>query len=144
MKNSTVRNIRFVADHSAQSQKQHNNDVIMTTMASQFTSLTVVYSPFYSDADQRIHQSSASLAFVWGIHRDRWIPRTKGQLRGKCFHLMTSSWNYRTPHWGQHGIFSWYTQGESINLVLIAGGTVAIGIENDCIVRQIHKPFPCL
>ena len=26
-----------------------------------------------------------------GIHRDRWIPRTKGQLRGKCFHLMTSS-----------------------------------------------------
>ena len=22
---------------------------------------------------------------------DRWIPRTKGQLRGKCFHLMTSS-----------------------------------------------------
>ena len=37
------------------------------------------------------HQSSASLAFVWGIHRDRWIPRTKGQLRGKCFHLMTSS-----------------------------------------------------
>ena len=25
---------------------------------------------------------------------DRWIPRTKGQLRGKCFHLMTSSWQY--------------------------------------------------
>ena len=23
---------------------------------------------------------------------DLWIPRTKGQLRGKCFHLMTSSW----------------------------------------------------
>ena len=23
---------------------------------------------------------------------DRWIPRTKGQKRGKCFHLMTSSW----------------------------------------------------
>ena len=67
------------------------NDVIMTTMASRITSLTVVYSTVYSDADQRKHQSSASLAFVWGIHRDRWIPRTKGQLRGKCFHLMTSS-----------------------------------------------------
>ena len=25
------------------------------------------------------------------VNRDRWIPRTKGQLRGKCFHLMTSS-----------------------------------------------------
>ena len=63
----------------------------MTTIASQITSLAVVYSTLYSDADQRKHQSSASLAFVWGIHRDRWIPRTKGELRGKCFHLMTSS-----------------------------------------------------
>ena len=69
----------------------HYNDVIMTTMTSQIASLTVVYSTVYSDADQRKHQSSASLAFVWGIHRDRWIPRTEGQLRGKCFHLMTSS-----------------------------------------------------
>ena len=71
--------------------KIHYIDVIMTTVASQITSLTFVYSTVYSDADQRKHQSSASLAFVWGIHRDRWIPRTKGQLRGKCFHLMTSS-----------------------------------------------------
>ena len=70
----------------------HYIDVIMTTMAPQITSLTVVYSIDNSDADQRKHQSSASLAFVWGIHRDRWIPRTKGQLRGKCFHLVTSSW----------------------------------------------------
>ena len=73
----------------------HYNDVIMTTMVSQITSLTVVYWKVYSDADQRKHQSSASLAFVWGIHRDRWIPGTKGQLRGKCFHLMTSSWTNR-------------------------------------------------
>ena len=72
-------------------QALHHNDVIMTTVASQITSLTVVYSTVYSDADQRKHQSSASLAFVRGIHRDRCIPRTKGQLRGKCFHLMTSS-----------------------------------------------------
>ena len=69
----------------------HYGDVIMTRIASQITSLTVVYSIVYSGADQRKHQSSASLAFVQGIHRDRWIPRTKGQLRGKCFHLMTSS-----------------------------------------------------
>ena len=76
-------------------QLQHYTDVIMTTMASQITSLTVVYSTVYSDADQRKHQSSASLAFLWGIHRDRWISRTKGQLRRKCFHLMTSSWEAR-------------------------------------------------
>ena len=70
----------------------HYIDVIVTAIAYQITSLTVVYSTVYSDADRRKHQSSASLAFVWGIYRDRWIPRTKGQLRGKVFHLMTSSW----------------------------------------------------
>ena len=33
----------------------------------------------FSLSDQRKHQSFASLVFVWGIHRDRCIPRTKGQ-----------------------------------------------------------------
>ena len=41
----------------------------MGTIASQITSLTIVYSTIYSDADQRKHQSPASLAFVRGIHR---------------------------------------------------------------------------
>ena len=41
----------------------------MGAMASQITSLTIVYWTVYSGADQRKHQSSASLAFVWGIHR---------------------------------------------------------------------------
>ena len=53
---------------------KHYDDVTMTTMASQITSLTVVYSIVYLGVDQRKHQSSASLAFVRGIHRDRWIP----------------------------------------------------------------------
>ena len=35
---------------------------------SQITNLTIVYSTVYSGADQRKHQSPASLAFVWGIH----------------------------------------------------------------------------
>ena len=47
----------------------HYNDVIMSTMTSQITSLAIVYSAVYSGADQRKHQSSASLAFVRGIHR---------------------------------------------------------------------------
>ena len=42
--------------------------VIMGAMASQITSLTIVYSILYSGADQRKHQSPASLAFVRGIH----------------------------------------------------------------------------
>ena len=45
----------------------HYNDIIMGALASQITSLTIVYSSVYSGADQRKHQSSASLAFVRGI-----------------------------------------------------------------------------
>ena len=41
----------------------------MGAVASQITSLTIVYSTVDSDADQSKHQSSASLAFVRGIHR---------------------------------------------------------------------------
>ena len=47
----------------------HYDDVIMGAIASQITSLTIVYWIVYSDADQWKHQSSASLAFVRGIHR---------------------------------------------------------------------------
>ena len=43
----------------------HYNDIRMGAIASQITSLTIVY----SGADQRKLQSSASLAFVQGIHR---------------------------------------------------------------------------
>ena len=47
----------------------HYNDGIMSAITSQITSLAIVYSSVYSGADQRKHQSSASLAFVRGIHR---------------------------------------------------------------------------
>ena len=48
--------------------KAHYNDVIMGVIAPQITNLTIVYSAVYSGTDQRNHQSSAPLAFVWGIH----------------------------------------------------------------------------
>ena len=47
----------------------HYSDVIMGEIASQITSLTIVYSTVYSDGDQIKYQSFASLVFVWGIHR---------------------------------------------------------------------------
>ena len=47
----------------------HYGYVIMGAIASQITSLTIVYSTVYSDADQRKNQSAASLAFLRGIHR---------------------------------------------------------------------------
>ena len=47
----------------------HYSDVIMSTMASQITGVTIVYSTVRSGADQWKHESFASLAFVRGTHR---------------------------------------------------------------------------
>ena len=63
----------------------HYNDVIMSAMASQITSLTIVYSIFYSGADQRKHQGSASLAFVRGINRWPVNSPHKGPVTRKMF-----------------------------------------------------------
>ena len=46
----------------------HNVQVIIGTMVSQVTSLTMVYSTIYSDADKKNIKALG----------DRWIPRTKG------------------------------------------------------------------
>ena len=63
----------------------HYNDVVMSAMESQITSLTIVYSTVYSGADQRKHQSSASLAFVRGIHRWPVNSPHKGPVTRKMF-----------------------------------------------------------
>ena len=57
----------------------------MGAIASQITSLTIVYSTVYSDADPRIHQSSASLPCLRRIH---WGPVNsphKWQVTRKIF-----------------------------------------------------------
>ena len=69
----------------------HYNDVIMSAMASQITGVSSVYSTICSDEDQRKHQSSASLAFVRGIHRSPFNSPHEEPVTRKCFHLMTSS-----------------------------------------------------
>ena len=71
--------------HMTTSRMYHYNDVIMGTIASQITSLTIVYSTVYSDADQRKHQSSASLAFVRGIHRGPGTSPHKWPVTRKMF-----------------------------------------------------------
>ena len=63
----------------------HYSDVIMSTMASQITSLRIIYSAIYSCADQRKHLSSASLAFVRGIHRGPLNSPHKGPVTRKMF-----------------------------------------------------------
>ena len=65
--------------------KSHYNDVIMGAIASQITGLASVYSAVKLGADQRKHQSSASLAFVRGIHRRPVNSPRKGPVTRKKF-----------------------------------------------------------
>ena len=63
----------------------------MSTVASQITGVSIVYSTVCSGADQRNIKTPRHWP-MWGeLIGDRWIPLTKGQYNGKCLHLMTSS-----------------------------------------------------
>ena len=79
------KNALCVSSAKGQSFLVHCNDVIISSMASQITSLTIVYSSVYSGADQRKHQSSCSLAFVRGIHRWPVNSPHKGPVTRKMF-----------------------------------------------------------
>ena len=80
----------------------------MRVIASQITSLTIVYSRVYSGADQRKHQSSTSLAFVRGIHR--WPVNSTSEFPSQMASIMENvsiwwcSWvSYRMSI----GVFCW-------------------------------------
>ena len=83
----------------------HYNDVIMSAMASQITSLTIVCSTVYSGADHRKYQSSASLAFGLCMGNspvtDEFPPQRVGNAENVSI-LMTSScqvcWAFK-KHW---------------------------------------------
>ena len=69
----------------------HQNDVIMSAMAFQITGVSMVCSTVFWSADQKRHQSIASLAFARGIYRWPVNSPHKGQVTQKMFPLMTSS-----------------------------------------------------
>ena len=69
----------------------HDNDVIMSAMASLITGVLIVYSTVFFKAQMNEkHQSSASLAFVRGIHR----------------------WPVNTPHSNAENVSIWWRQNE--------------------------------
>ena len=72
----------------------------MDTVA-QITSLTIVFSTIYSDADQRKHQSSTSLAFVRGIHQWPMNSPHKGPVTRKLFPFDDVIMQYDTFHTAQ-------------------------------------------
>ena len=92
--------------------KIHYSDVIMGSIASQITSLKIVYSSVYSGADQRKHQSYAPLAFVRGIHRWPVNSPNKGPVTRKN----ASIW------WRHHAFVN------QLRMVLLWG--INIGLDN--------------
>ena len=71
----------------------HYSDVIMSKMSSQMTGVLSVCSAVCSGADQRKHQSAASLVFVRGIHRGAMNSPTRirrHQFLNRCFASMFS------------------------------------------------------
>ena len=74
----------------------------MSMMASQITSIASVFSTIYSGADQRKHQSSASLDFVLGIHRSSGNSRHKRPVTRKMLpfdNVIMSRWNISDGCW---------------------------------------------
>ena len=80
----------------------HISDVTMGAIAFQITSLTIVYSTVYSNADERKHQSSASLAFLRGIHRWSVNSPHKWPVTRKMFPFDDVIMN---PGWSSYRIF---------------------------------------
>ena len=107
----------------------------MGAIASQITSLTIVYSTVYSGADKRKHQSSASLAFVRGIHRGPVNSPHKWPVARKMFPLdagnspgtgefpaqMASSAENVSIRWRHHGF-----EGTFVGNVIIHSAYVTI------------------
>ena len=64
---------------------RHKSYAIMSAMACQITSVSIVYSNVCSGADERKHRSTASLAFVRRIHRWPVNSPHKGPVTRKMF-----------------------------------------------------------
>ena len=118
----------------------HYDDVTMSAVASQITSLTIVYSTVYSDPDQRKLQSSASLAFVRGIHRGPVNSPHKWPLKRKmspfddvimslsfllwgrfCCYWPSSYWAYFAFSGGQELIYCYGTMPAHLSILLNTG-----------------------
>ena len=90
--------------------QNHYTDVTMIPMASQITSLTIVYSTVYSGTNQRKHRSSASLAFVRGIHRWPVNSPHNGPVTRKIFPFddVIMDWSCAGNSKAKHGIATGY------------------------------------
>ena len=100
----------------------HYRDVIMSTMASQITSVSIVYSTVCTGPDQRKHQRSVSLAFVRGIHQWPVNSLHKGPVTRKIFPYDDVIMSYNIPAltWPHLVPTSHASTSDVINVCLLA------------------------
>ena len=100
--------------------------VKMSAMSSQITSLTIVYSTVYSGADQRKHQSFASLAFARGIHQGPVNSPHKGPVTRRVFPFDDVIMLFHPPVLSRHPTLYWTRYQLSmmgLKLICISNGS---------------------
>ena len=117
----------------------HYSDVIMSAMASQITGVSIVYSAVCSGADQR-KRSSASLAFVKGIHRWQVGSPHKGSVTRKMFPFGDVSMH---ANWRKVDFHKWIS---SMNIELHPlqwrhneHDGVSNHLPHDCLIRRLFR-----
>ena len=115
------------------------SDIIMCTMASQITSLTIVYLTAYSGTDHRKYQNSASLAFVQGIHEWPVNSPHKGPVTRKTFpfdDIMMVASGLPQWQWSNHKVYGINSTGTHFiyNIYITiqtSNGSWCIGIKGE-------------
>ena len=87
--------------HDLEVLSTHYTDVTTSAMASQITSLMIVYSTVYSGEHQRKHQSSASLAFD-GFHENWGQKRYMTTEKWNRFHTLDNWFRLKTTYRGAY------------------------------------------
>ena len=111
----------------------------MSSLASQITSLTIVYSTVYSRVDQRKHQSFASLAFVWGIHRGPVNSPHKGPVTRKMFPFDDVIMISTISAWPSVGKWSWRIIGYNSDEEIVYAMSLPL-VTNSCSILQFLIP----
>ena len=135
--------------------RSHYNDVIMSTIASHTTSLTIVFTQSFIQMQIKENIKAPRHWPLCGeFTGDRWIPRTNGQLHGKCFRLMTSScrrhtlWNYTSSlccWWHAIILFLWEYHGHLVtNLWCFDQNVKCIIMFHTMFIDEISHNLPCL
>ena len=109
----------------------------MGAIASQIITLTIVYSAVYWGADQRKHQSFASLAFERGIHRWSVNSPHKWPVTRKIFPFD----DVIMPHFERLHLYR--GQMGSVHIGYPRSGYIARCIANHCVKSQQPSHHPC-